>query len=165
MTFQFRLYLYLLPFGMSLLRSVIRALKLGQLLARKFDLYGKLTSSIDDKDLLHGYIDGVVQCAYADVIFNILQCILVRKSSTSFYYDQPEPTIADYFVFEAYTAARDYCRKLLPDEEDYQSLVKLKQMMRERPALANYFSKGLLFRCFTGSPKDSEYMARLATIF
>ncbi|CAF2142405.1 unnamed protein product [Rotaria magnacalcarata] len=90
---------------------------------------------------------------------------LVRKSSTSFYYDQPEPTIADYFVFEAYTAARDYCRKLLPDEEDYQSLVKLKQMMRERPALANYFSKGLLFRCFTGSPKDSEYMARLATTF
>ncbi|CAF4235335.1 unnamed protein product, partial [Rotaria magnacalcarata] len=46
-----------------------------QLLARKFDLYGKLTSSIDDKDLLHGYIDGVVQCAYAGVIFNILQCM------------------------------------------------------------------------------------------
>ncbi|CAF3309190.1 unnamed protein product [Rotaria socialis] len=38
-----------------------------QLLARKFDLYGKLTSSIDDKDLLHGYIDGVVPCAYTDV--------------------------------------------------------------------------------------------------
>ncbi|CAF4337056.1 unnamed protein product [Rotaria socialis] len=52
-----------------------QTLPVGQLLARKFDLYGKLTSSIDDKDLLHGYIDGVVPCAYTDVIFNILQCI------------------------------------------------------------------------------------------
>lgn len=34
--------------------------------------------------------------------------------------------------------------------------------MKERPALANYFSKGLLFKRFTGSPKENDYMKKLA---
>jgi hypothetical protein len=164
---------------------------LAQLLARKFDLYGKLTSSVDDKDLLHAYIDGVVSCAYTDIITNILTCVwlmvdfvdennpinrltkkipndlkalntLLEKSSTSFYYDQPEPTIADYFVFEAFTAARDYCKKLLPNEENRKALDKLEQTMKERPAFANYFNKGLLYKRFSGSPTEAEYIAKLA---
>jgi hypothetical protein len=164
---------------------------LAQLLARKFNLYGQLTSSIDDKDLLYAYIDGVVSCAYTDILINVLTCIwsmidfvnendpinrlakkipndlktlndLLAKSSTSFYYDQPQPTIADYFVFEAFTAARDYCQKLLPNEENRQALEKLEQTMKERPALANYLNKGLLYKRFSGSPKESEYIAKLA---
>ncbi|CAF2512988.1 unnamed protein product [Rotaria sp. Silwood2] len=168
-----------------------QTLTLGQLLARKFDLYGKLTSSTNDVDLLHGYIDGVVSCAYTDVISSVLTCIwncvnfadennlaarlvkkitndlkalnnLLKKSSTSFYYDQPEPTIADYFVFEAFTITRDYNANILPNEEDCHALKKHEQIMNERPALANYFSKGLLFKRFTGSPKENEYMATIA---
>ncbi len=34
--------------------------------------------------------------------------------------------------------------------------------MKERPGLANYFNKGLLFKRITGSPKENEYMAKLA---
>jgi hypothetical protein len=166
-------------------------LNLAQLLARKFDLYGQLTSSVDDKDLLYGYIDGVVSCAYTDIICNILLCLwsmvdfvddtnpinrttkkipsdlqtlnnLLKKSSTPFYYDQLEPTIADYFVFEAFTAARDYSTKLIPNEENRQALEKLEKLMKERPGLANYFSQGLLYKRFTGSPKEGEYIAKLA---
>ena len=154
-------------------------------------MYGKLTTSIHDKDLLYGYIDGIVSCAYTDVILNVLTCIwtcvsfddetnpmnrlvkkipndlkalnsLLKKSSTSFFYDQREPTIADYFVFEGFTIARDCHKKLLPNEEDCQALIKLEQVMKERPALTNYFSKGLLLKRFTGSPKESEYMATVA---
>ena len=103
---------------------------LGNFLAKKFDLYGQVTSTIDDKDLLEVYINGVVSCAYIDVItLSVLICVfngvnfdnrndqnyrltkklstdlralnnLLKKSSTSFYYDQREPTIANYFVFE-----------------------------------------------------------------
>ena len=162
----------------------------GQLLARKFGLYGQLTSTIDDKELLQGYIDGVVSCAYTDIITNIITVIwnnvdytdannpmsrlgtripsnlkalnnLLKKSSTSFYYDQPEPTIADYFVFEAFTLTRDYYQKLLPNEEDRQALVKLEEIMKKRPGLSNYFSKGLLLKRITGSPKETEYLAKL----
>jgi hypothetical protein len=89
---------------------------------------------------------------------------LLKKSSTSFYYDQPEPTIADYFVFEALTAARDYCQKLIPNAEDCEALLKLEQVMRERSALVNYFNKGLLYKRFSGSPKESEYIAKLAEL-
>jgi glutathione S-transferase len=87
---------------------------------------------------------------------------LLQKSSTSFYYDQTEPTIADYFIFEAFTIARDYHRRLIPNEEDCQALKKLEQTMRSRPGLAHYFSKGLLFKRITGSPKEAEYIANLA---
>src|ERR1700722_19381398 len=45
------------------------------LLARKFDLYGKSTSSNDDQILYQSRIDGIVSCAYTDIIANILQCI------------------------------------------------------------------------------------------
>ncbi|CAF4356230.1 unnamed protein product, partial [Rotaria magnacalcarata] len=152
-----------------------QTLTIGQLLARKFNLYGKLTRSINDNDVLYGYIDGVVSCAYTDIISNVLTCIwtcvkfdennsasnsltgkitgdlktlnnLLKKSSTSFYYDQKEPTIADYFVFEAFTIARDYCKKLIPNEEDCQALIKLEQTMKKRPALAKYFNQGLLLK-------------------
>ncbi|CAF1506336.1 unnamed protein product [Rotaria sordida] len=69
--------------------------------------------------------------------------------STSFYYDQLEPTITDYFVFEAFTVARDYHDKLIPNREDCQELIKLEQIMKERPGLANDFNKDLLFKRFT----------------
>lgn len=36
--------------------------------------------------------------------------------------------------------------------------------MKERPALANYFKQGLLFKRFSGSPKENEYMKKLAEI-
>jgi hypothetical protein len=87
---------------------------------------------------------------------------LLEQSSTSFYYDQIEPTIADYFVFEAFTMARDYCTKLLPNEDDCKALIKLEHVMKERPAIANYFNKDSLFKRFTGSPKEFEYLTKLA---
>jgi hypothetical protein len=146
---------------------------------------------MNDKELLEVYLNGVVSCAYVDVIINVLICVfngvdfenrndqnyrltkkipsdlkalnnLLKKSSTSFYYDQTEPTIADYFVFEAFTITRDYYQKLIPNEENCRALVKLEELMKERPGLANYFSKGLLFKRITGSPKESAYMAKLA---
>lgn len=164
---------------------------LAQLLARKFHLYGKLTSSIVDEDFLHGYIDGVVSCAYTDVISGVLSCIwnevdlvdernpihritkkipgdlkalnnLLAKSSTPFYYDQPEPTIADYFVFEAFTLSRDFALKFIPDKENRQALEKLEQSIKQRPVIANYFAKGSLYQRFTGSPTEDQYMAKLA---
>ncbi|CAF1445617.1 unnamed protein product [Rotaria sp. Silwood1] len=170
-----------------------QTLTIGHFLARKFDLYDKITSSINDKDLLEIYINGVVSCAYIDVISNVLICIfngvnfqdrkdqnyrltkkipsdlkalnnLLKKSSTSFYYDQLEATIADYFVFEAFTIARDYCQKLIPNEEECQALMKFEQVMKERPGLVNYFNKDLLFKRFTGSSKESEYMKKLSKI-
>ena len=160
-------------------------------MARKFNLYGKLTSTIDDEDILHGYIDGVVSCAYTDVISGVLSCIwnmvdlvdesnpahritkkipgdlkalnsLLEKSSTGFYYDQPEPTIADYFVFEAFTLSRDFALKFLPAKEDRQALEKLERSIKDRPAIANYFAKGSLYKRFTGSPTEDIYMAKLA---
>lgn len=153
-------------------------------------MYGKLTPSITNVDFLETYIDGVVSCAYTDVISGVLLCIwsqtdfsdennaknrmvskvgndlkalnnLLKKSSTTFYYDQAEPTIADYFVLEAFTIARDFHEKLLPNEDDRQALIKLEQVMKERPALANYFNKGLLFKRFTGLPTEKEYMAKV----
>ncbi|CAF1297105.1 unnamed protein product [Adineta ricciae] len=167
-----------------------QTLPIGLLLARKFNLYGKLTASIDEEDALHAYIDGVVSCAYTDVIINILMCVwnqidfvddsnpanraakkvpndlkalngLLKKSSTPFFYDQTEPTIADYFVFEAYTMARYYSEKMIPSEDDRDALMKLEQVMSERPGIANYLKKDLLYKRFTGSPKEAEYMAKL----
>ena len=183
------LSLGLSPILFSFIKSILLAL--AQLLARKFHLYGQLTSSITDEDFLRTYLDGIVSCAYTDIITNVLTCIwmmvdfvdennpmnrltkkipgdlktlnsLLEKSSTVFYYDQLEPTIADYFVLEALTAARDYSVRLLPEKDDRQALEKLEQTMRERPALANYYQKGLLYKRFSGSPKESEYIAKLA---
>jgi hypothetical protein len=87
---------------------------------------------------------------------------LLKKSSTPFFYDQTEPTIADYFAFEAYIIACAYHSKVLPHEDDCQALKKLEQIMKERPAIADYFKKGLLFKRCTGSPKEEDYMAKLA---
>ena len=86
---------------------------------------------------------------------------LLEQSSTSFYYDQREPTIADYFVFEAFTMARDYSKKLVP-QDDCRALMQLEQVMRERPALANYFHRGALAKRFTGFPKETDYLTKLA---
>ncbi len=86
---------------------------------------------------------------------------LLTKSSTCFFYDQIEPTIADYFAFEAYTIARDYHQNVLPNDDNCQALKKLEQIMKQRPALANYFAKGLLFKRFTGSPKENDYITKL----
>jgi hypothetical protein len=33
--------------------------------------------------------------------------------------------------------------------------------MKERPALANYFHKGLLFKRYTASPKEPDYITKL----
>jgi glutathione S-transferase len=160
-------------------------------LARKFDLYGKLTSTNKDPVLLEGYINGVVTCAYTDVIIHAILCLwstpdienndiprynpikriqngleslntLLKQSSTSFFYDQKEPTIADYFAFEAYSIIRDIHPKFLSNNCD--ALVKLEQAMKERPALANYFKNGRLFKRFCGSPYEDGYLASLAKI-
>ncbi|CAF0994706.1 unnamed protein product [Adineta steineri] len=168
-----------------------QSLTIGQLLAKKFHLYGKLTSKVYDKDFLETYINGVVSCAYTDIISNLITCIwsminfvdennpsnrlskkvsndlkalndLLVKSSTSFYYDQTEPTIADYFVFEAFTMAQDYSKKFLPNEKNCQSLIKLECVMKERPAIANYLNNGSLFTRFTGSPKEIQYLTKLS---
>ena len=149
-----------------------------------------MTSTITDRDVLRGYIDGVVSCAYTDIITNLLTCIwnladfidetkpinrmnrkipadlqalnnLLSKSSTTFFYDQNEPTIADYFVYEAFTATRDYYVKLLPNDENRQALDRLEKVMKERAGLKKYFDQGLLFKRFTGSPKENEYIAEL----
>ncbi|CAF0915596.1 unnamed protein product [Adineta ricciae] len=169
-----------------------QSLTIGQLLAKKFDLYGQLTSKVNDQQFLETYINGVVSCAYTDIISNLITCIwsmvnfvdetnpsnrltrkipndlkalndLLEKSSTSFYYDQHQPTIADYFVFEAFTMARDYSKRFLPNEENYQSLIKLEHVMKQRPAIANYFKQNLLSKRFTGSPKETEYLINLTT--
>ena len=163
----------------------------GQFLARAFNLYGQLTSSITDENILRTYIDGIVSCAYTDVIIPTLLCIfnatnlddpndaqirfgkaipsalkslnaLLAQSSTGYFYDQPEPTIADYFAFEAWMIARDYQQRVLPQKDDCGALIKLEQVMRERPALAKYFKEERLPKRFTGSAKEIAHMAELA---
>ena len=145
-----------------------------------------------DEDFLRGHLDGVVSCAYTDIISNLLASIwnrrdffdetdpmlrllaripddlkslnnLLKRSSTVFYYDQIEPTIADYFVFEAFTGARDFSSKLLPTEENRQALEKLEETMKQRAGIANYFARDRLYKLFTGSEKENEYFARLTT--
>ena len=168
-----------------------QTLTIAHVLAKKFDLYGKVTSSNDDQILLEGYLNGVTNCAYTDVISNALLCLwtapdiedkqspayntikklqngletlnlLLQTSSTSFFYNQVEPTVADYFVFEAYSIVRDIHPKLLPNNCD--ALVKHQQIMKERPALANYFKKGKLFKRFTAAPHEEGYLSKLAQI-
>lgn len=158
-------------------------------LSRKFDLYGKVTSKYTDPIVLEGYINGVVACAYTDIIEKVLLCLfskpdidnknspeyypiknaqdnieslnmLLKQSSTSFFYDQTEPTVADYFAFEAYLVLHDIQPKLLPKNSD--ALAKLQQIMKERPALADYFKNGKLFKHFTAAPDEEGYLAKIA---
>ncbi len=141
--------------------------------------------------MLEGYINGVVNCAYTDIIINALTWLwstpdienknspeyrpiktvqngleslntLLEQSLTSFFYDQKEPTVADYFAFEAYSVVRGIHPKLLPNNCD--ALVKHEQVMKARPALANYFKNGRLFKHFTASPHEEGYLAKLAKI-
>ena len=164
---------------------------LAHLIARKFNLYGKVTSAVVDPVLLEAYLNGVANCAYLDVIVNACMCLwntpdienktsteyrqiigvkdkldalntLLKQSSTSFFYDQTEPTIADYFAFEAYLAARDIHSVFLP--EDCQALVKLEQVMKERPALAKYFQNNRLMKRFTASPFERDYLEKISKI-
>ncbi|CAF1007233.1 unnamed protein product [Adineta steineri] len=168
-----------------------QTLTIAHVLARKFNLYGKITATYNDPILLEGYINGIVTCAYTDVITNILQAIwatpdiedmhspgyfqiamardnleslnkILKQSSTSFYYDQIEPTIADYFAFEAYLMARNMHRKLSP--ANCEALEKLEQIMKERPALANYFQNNRLFKRITAAPHEEEYLQKLSKI-
>ena len=165
------------------------SLCLAQFLARTFDLYGKPTPTITDKNIIQTYVDGVVSCAYFDVITHVLTCVynsldfenpneqpyrftkmipsalqslnrLLEKSSTPYFYDQTEPTTADYFAFEAYMIARDYHQKVLAGDEYCQALKRLEQTMKQHPAIANYFAKDLLFKRYTGSPKEKDYMKK-----
>ena len=78
--------------------------------------------------------------------FNVFGIILILKIKLAEnicqlkglnFYDQIQPTVADYFVFEAYSLVYDISPKLLSN--DCQALVKLQQIMKERPALENYF--------------------------
>jgi len=150
-----------------------------------------VTSSNNDRILLEGYINGVVTCAYTDIIVNALLFIwsaldfenknsseyyliksfqdnleslniILEQSLTSFFYDQIEPTIADYFAFDAYSIVHDIHPKLLPTH--CQALVKLEQIMKERPALAYYFNNDRLPKRFTAAPHEDEYLAKLAQL-
>ncbi|CAF3495205.1 unnamed protein product [Rotaria sp. Silwood1] len=170
---------------------IAQTLPIGQFIARKFDLYGKPKRAHEDPTVFQALIDGVVSCAYTDVIFNLFMVLwnqvdfddpnhpyarlvkkiagdlkmlndLLTKSSTSFFYDQDEPTIADYFVFYAFTLAKDFHSALLPVDEDSQALNKLEQVMRNRPALAKYFNESRLFNRFSGSPTEQQYRAKIA---
>jgi hypothetical protein len=165
--------------------------RLAHVLAREFDLYGKVTSSYNNPVLLEGFINGVVTCAYTDIICDAMICIwrdfdlenkdsmdyhvinriqdsldslnvLLKQSSTSYFYDQIEPTVADYFALEAFLLARDIHKKLLPNNCD--ALEKLEKVMKERPALANYFQNGRLLTRMTAAPHENEYLAKLAQI-
>lgn len=158
-------------------------------IARKFNLYGKTTSKYTDPILLEGYIDGVVKAAYTDIIEKMLISMfsrpdiknkdtfeyypirqaedsleslnmLLKQSSTQFFYDQTEPTVGDYFVFEAYLITRDINKNLVTKNCD--ALEKLVQIMQERPAIADYFKNGKLFKTFTAAPNEEEYLAKLA---
>ena len=164
---------------------------LAHVIAREFDLYGKVTSTYKDPVILEGYINGVVTCAYTDIISNALIAIwrnfdlgntdsldyyvivsiqssldslnaLLKKSSTSYFYDQIEPTVADYFALEAFLLSRDIHSKLLPNNRD--ALEKLEQVMKQRPALANYFQNGRLLKRMTAAPHEDEYFAKIAQI-
>ena len=162
------------------------------LLARKFDFYGKPTSNYSDSILLESYLNGVASSAYTDVIANILTCIwhsttfelennpqaytvqrirdtldafnvLLKQSSTSFFYDQLEPTIADYFVFEAYTVTRDVHAKFLPTT-NCDALEKLENIIKQRPAMKEYFQGGRLLKRFTAAPHEDEYLKKLSKL-
>ncbi|CAF4499304.1 unnamed protein product [Rotaria socialis] len=170
---------------------IAQTLPIGQFIARKFGMYGTPKTANADPVVFQGLIDGVVSCAYTDVIMSLFLILynqvefdnpehayamlvkkiagdfkmlnnLLAKSSTPFFYDQHEPTIADYFVFYAFTLAKDFHSALLPTEEDSEALRKFEQVMRERPALAKYFSESRLFDRFSGSPTEQEYRAKIA---
>ena len=167
-------------------------LLLAQFIARKFDLYGTSKSINEDPVVFQGLIDGVVSCAYTDIILNVFMLLysevnfdqpnwpcsiflkkipvdlkllnnLLATSSTSFFYDQAEPTIADYFVFEAFTLTKDFHSALLPEDEDSQALYKLEKAMRDRPGLNKYFNEGHLFSRLSGSPTEDRYRATFTT--
>ncbi|CAF1020790.1 unnamed protein product [Didymodactylos carnosus] len=164
---------------------IAQTFPIGQFLAKKFSLYGKSTDNDTDQELHMAQIDGVVSCAYTDVILNMLQSIwsnadfedknnseyrlgikitdsiktldkLLQQSSTSYFYNQQEPTIADYFVFESYTLVRDVAIKLYPSNE-CQALNKHEQAMKSQPGLNKYFRKNLLFETITASPTEDEW--------
>ncbi|CAF1349976.1 unnamed protein product [Rotaria sordida] len=170
---------------------IAQTLPIAQFIAHKFDLYGKPKPINEDPMIFQALIDGVVSCVYTDIVLNIAMVLynevnfddpndpyarLVKKivddfkvlnslltnSSTSFFYDQDEPTIADYFVFYAFTLAKDFYFALLPADEDTQALSKLEQIMRGRPALAKYFNEGRLYNRISGSPTEEQYRAKLA---
>lgn len=153
-------------------------------------MYGKAKWFDDDPIVFHGLIDGVVSCAYTDVIFGIFMILynqvdlddsnhvyallvkkvavdlkmlndLLKESLTVYFYDQDEPTIADYFVFYAFTMAKDLHSALLPTNDDSQALYKLEQTMRARPALAKYFHDNRLYNRLSGSPTEELYRATL----
>ena len=170
---------------------VFQSHRLAHILARKFDLYGKVTSSNTDPILLEGLLNGVMTCAYTDIIATALRSIwaapdlenlespentrvrtirdnlgslntILTQSSTPYFYDQTEPTVADYFFFEAYTLVRDIHRKLLPQSCD--ALKKLDEIMKKRPALAKYFQNGRLLKRLTAAPHEEEYLAKISQI-
>lgn len=161
-------------------------------LAHKFGLYGKSKSVDEDPVVFRGLIDGVMSCAYTDIIMSTFLVLynqldfddpnhpyarlakkivddfktlenLLAKSTTPFFYDQDEPTIADYFVFYAFQLAKDFHSTLVPDANEAKALNKLDQTMRSRPALAKYFDEGRLFNRFSGSPTEEEYRAKLVS--
>jgi len=51
---------------------------------------------------------------------------------------------------------------LLPN--NYDALAKLEQIMKERPALANYFKNDRLLKRFPAALHEDEYLTKLAEI-
>ncbi|CAF1116304.1 unnamed protein product [Rotaria sordida] len=54
---------------------IAQTLPIGQFIARKFDLYGKPKPTNEDPIVFQALIDGVVSCAYTDIIFNIFMVL------------------------------------------------------------------------------------------
>jgi glutathione S-transferase len=115
-------------------------------------------NQVDFYDPTHPYASLVKKVA--DEFKNLN--VLLEQSSTSYFYDQDQPTVADYFVFYAFTVAKELHRCLVPAENESQLLNKHEQLMRARPALAKYFNEGRLHNRLSGSPTEEQYRAKLA---
>jgi len=166
-----------------------QTMPIGQFLARKFSLYGKPTDAVNDMDVNMALLDGVVSCAYTDVICIVGDCILksidfndstgplyskiakiasdlntldtiLKQSSTKYFYDQQDATIADYFTFEAYTWAKLVSEKWAPSDK-CETLMKHEQTMKARPGLAKYFEKKLLLDRWTSSLNEQQWRKKL----
>ncbi|CAF0820969.1 unnamed protein product [Adineta ricciae] len=80
-----------------------QTLTIAHLVARKFNLYGKVTSSVTDPVLLEAYLNGVANCAYLDVIVNVCMCLWNTP-------DIENKTSAEYYPIIGVKDKTDHCR-------------------------------------------------------